>query len=420
MVAMSLPYGDGRVTFELSEERLLGILKPRERAGAKDAYAKILQALENPFGVDRLSELVKPRHKVAIAIDDVTRPTPSHLMLPPVINELKRGGVKDENVKIIVACGTHRRPTKEELVKLAGREMVNRFNVMIHDCDATDLIYMGKTSFGTRVYINRTFADADVRIVLGDVNLHYYAGYGGGRKSVLPGLSGRETILQNHALLLHPNATAGNLNGNPVHADMMEAIDFVNVHFALNVVLNSKGEIIEAFAGDVNRVFFEGVKIVDAMYKIAVKGQGDVAIVSPGGYPLDLNLFQSMKALNQNAKLVRDGGILILVSECREGHGHSTFRDWMVSFKTLKRVEEEIRREFALGGHSAYYLLRALAKVRVYLVSSMSADEVKRVFQLEPFRNVNDALEDAFSLIDKARVWVVPHGNATLPILRSS
>lgn len=417
MVDVWLPYGKTEVCVRIPTRNFLGAIEPHEKPGVPDAKAEIERALKEPVGSKRLSEIVKPEHKVAIVVDDATRPAPSHLMVPPILDELNAAGVKDENITVIFACGTHRAVTQEEAVKLLGEAVVNRVKTISHNCRAQDLVYVGTTpKYGTKVYLNRVFAEADVRILTGDVGFHYYAGYGGGRKSVLPGVSGEETIKNNHAMILHPDAKTGVLKGNPVHEDMIEAARLAKVDFILNVVANSKGEIVKAFAGDLEQAFYEGVKVVDEMYRVTVDRRADIVVVSPGGEPADLNLFQAYKGVDSALEVVKRGGVIILVAECPEGHGNQVFYDWMVKFKDLKAVEKEIKRNFVLGGHKAYYLMKALQKVQIILVSAMPDYYATNIFKLKTARAVNDALNDAFNIAGKnARVWVMPYGNFTLP-----
>jgi len=269
MVDVWLPYGKTEVCARIPIENFLGTIEPKDQPGTPDPTAEVKRALNQPIGSPKLTQIAKPGAKVAIVVDDVTRPAPSKIMLPPLLEELSLAGVKDEDITIIFGCGTHRAVTKEEAVMLLGEEIVSRYDVISHDCNAQDNVYVGTTKrHGTKVYLNRVFAEADVKILTGDVSLHYYAGFGGGRKSVLPGVSGLETIRHNHAMLLHPKARTGNLDGNPVHEDMTEAARLAKVDFILNVVQNKKGEIVKAFAGDLEQAFYEGVKLVEAMYKI--------------------------------------------------------------------------------------------------------------------------------------------------------
>jgi len=422
MVDVWLPYGKTEVCARVPTRNFLGSIEPKEKAGVSDDVKEIKRALNEPIGSKRLNEIVKPGNKVAIVVDDATRSAPSYLMVPPLLEELNDAGVEDESITIIFACGTHRAVTREEAVKLLGEEVLNRVKAVSHNFRDSNLVYVGKTKkYGTHVYLNRAFAEADVKILTGDVGFHYYAGYGGGRKSVLPGVSGNETIKQNHAMLLHPNAKTGVLDGNPVHEDMVEAARLAKVDFILNVVTNSKKEIVKAFAGDVEQAFYEGVKVVDEMYRIPVDRKADIVVVSPGGHPADLNLFQAYKGVDNALGIVKRGGIIILVAECPEGHGNQVFYDWMVKFKDLKAVQREIKRNFILGGHKAYYLMKALQKVQIFLVSAMPDYYATNIFKLKTARAVNDALNEAFNIAGKnAKVWVMPCGNYTLPELKTS
>jgi nickel-dependent lactate racemase len=421
MVDVWLPYGKTEVCVRIPTQNFLGSIEPKEKTGAPDAKAEIERALKEPVGSKRLSEIVKPEHKVAIVVDDATRPAPSHLMVPPVLDELNMAGVKNENVTIIFGCGTHGAVKNEDAVRLLGDAVLNRVKVISHDCNVQDLVYAGTTQkHGTKVYLNRVFAEADVKILTGDVCFHYYAGYGGGRKSVLPGVSGEETIKHNHAMILDPKAKTGVLEDNPVHEDMVEAAKLAKVDFILNVVTNSKGEVVKAFAGDLEQAFSEGVKVVDEMYRIPVDRKADIVVVSPGGYPADVNLFQAYKGVDNALEVVKRGGIIVLLAECSQGHGNQVFYDWMVKFGDIKAVEREIKRNFVLGGHKAYYLLKALQNHQIFLVSQMPDYYGKNIFKLKTARAVNDALNEAFKVASKnAKVWVMPFGNFSLPEVRA-
>jgi len=422
MTDVWLPYGKTEVCARIPARNFLGTIQPKEKPAAPDPHAEIEKALNNPIGTQTLDQIAQPNNTVAVVVDDITRATPTNLMLPPLLNQLNKAGVKDENITIIFACGSHRPVTPEEMKSLIGEEILNRIKAVNHDYKAKDLVFLDKTgTFGTRVYVNRMFADADVRILTGDIGLHYYAGYGGGRKSVLPGVSGAETIQHNHANLLHPKARTGVLEENPVHQDMVEAAKLAKVDFILNVVTNSKQEIVQAFAGDMEQAFNEGVKTVDEMYKVPIEQRADVVVVSSGGHPLDINLYQAYKGIDNALNAVKRNGVIILVAECPEGHGNEVFYDWTVKFKTLKDMEKEIKKHFVLGGHKSYYLLKALQRVKIILVSVMPDYLAVNVFNLKTAPAVNDALRDAFDLTDKnAKVWAMPYGNLTLPVMKTA
>jgi nickel-dependent lactate racemase len=422
MVDVWVPYGKTEVCVRVPTQNFLGSIEPKEKPGVLDARAEIERALKELVGSKKLSEIVKPEHKVAIVVDDATRPAPSHLLVPPILDELNMAGVKNENITIIFGCGTHKAVTREEAVRLLGENILNRVKAISHDCKAEDLVYVGTTQkHGTKVYLNRIFAEADVKILTGDVCFHYYAGYGGGRKSVLPAVSGEETIKHNHAMILHPNAKTGVLEGNPIHEDMVEAAKLAKVNFILNVVTNSKGEVVKAFAGDLEQAFYEGVKVVDEMYRIPVDRKADIVIVSPGGYPADVNLFQAYKGVDSALEVVKRGGVIVLLAECSQGHGNQVFYDWMVKFSDIKAVEREIKRNFVLGGHKAYYLLKALQNHQIILVSLMPDYYGTNIFKLKTARAVNDALNEAFKIAGKnAKVWAMPYGNFTLSEVKAS
>jgi len=342
-------------------------------------------------------------------------------MLLPVLDELNLAGVKDENVTVIFGCGSHRAVKPEEARLILGEEAYKRVKTVSHDCKAQDLVLVGTTKQGNKIFLNRTFAEADVRVLLGDVGIHYYAGYGGGPKSVLPAVAGEETIKFNHALMLSANARSGVLEDNPVHEDMTDAAKLAKVDFIVNVVTNSKNEIVAAFAGELLPAFNEGVRLVDEMFRVTVDRRAEIVVASCGGNPSDLNLYQAYKAIDSALEVVKRGGVIILVAECPEGNGNQAFYDWMMRYPDLKAMEREIKRNFILGGHKAYFLLKALQNHQIILVSSLPDYYATNIFKLKTARAVNDALNDAFNIAGKvARVWTIPLGNHTLPQVKAS
>jgi len=274
---------------------------------------------------------------------------------------------------------------------LLGKEVISRIKTISHNCKSEDLVYIGKTkSHGTKVRVNRVFAEADLKILLGDVGFHYYAGYGGGRKSVMPAISCSQTIQNNHAM------------------------------FIVNVVTNSKGELVRAFAGDLEKAFYEAIKLVDELYRVTVDRRADIVVVSAGGHPGDINLYQAYKGLDNALEVVKRNGTIILVAECPEGHGNQVFYEWMMRFGELKKVEREVKRHFVMGGHKAYYLLKAQKNHAIILVSSLPDYYASDIFKLKTARAVNDAFKEALKISGSAsKVWVMPEGNHTLPSVRS-
>lgn len=418
MVEVWLPYGKTEVAVSVPDSQLLGVIDGGYKKGVANPFYEVTRAIENPIGGKPLDEIVNPGDKIAIVIDDNTRPSPSHLMVKSLLKYLALLDVDWRNITVIVGCGMHTMRI-EDVPDLIGVECLEKCNVVIHDHRTKDLEYIGKTSFGTEIYLNKFFVHADVRILTGDIGLHYFAGYGGGRKSVLPAVCGSETIMQNHRLILDSAARIGMLEENPVHMDMDEAASIADVDFIVNVVLNSKDEVVKAFAGDSKKAFFEGIKLVDDIYKVPFSDRAEIVIASPGGHPKDLNLYQAYKGIHSALNLVKEKGVIILVAECPEGHGSRVFCDWMTNFKTLKRVEREIKRNFVIGGHKAYYLSNALKRVDIILVSILPDYYTKGVFRLRSDKTVNSALRSAFKISgDKSDVLIMPHASVTLPIMK--
>jgi nickel-dependent lactate racemase len=422
MVDVWLPYGKTEVCARIPTKNYLGTIEPKEKSGVKDPRAEIERALNEPIGTKRLSEIAKKDDKAAIVVNDQTRATPSHIMVSPILDELNKAGVKDQDITLIFGCGTHRPATTEEMKTLVGEEVLQRVKAVSHDCKAKDLTYLGRTKkYLTKVYVNKIFAEASIKILTGDIGLHYYAGYGGGRKSILPGVTGEETIQHNHAMILNPKARTGILEDNPIHEDMVEAAELAKPNFIVNIVTNSKRELVRAFAGDFHQAFSEGVKLVDEMYKVPIEKRADVVIVSSGGHPHDIDLYQAYKGVDNALEAVKRGGVIIWVAECPEGHGNQIFYEWMTKFKELGDMETEIKRHFQLGGHKAYFLLKALQKAQIILVSTMPEYYATSVFKLRTARALNDALRDAFDITGKdGKVWVMPYGNITLPFVKAS
>lgn len=421
MVDAWIPYGKTEICARIPTRNYLGTIEPKEKPAVKDTASEIERALNEPIGSKRLSELAKSGQRVVIVVNDHTRSTPSSIIVPPVLNELNKAGVQDSDITVIFGCGTHRSPKPEEMKALVGEEVLQRVKTISHNCRAKDLAYVGRTKALTKVYLNKVFVEADLRVLTGDIELHYYAGYGGGRKSVLPAVSGEETIQHNHAMMLHPKARTGILEGNPVHEDMIEAARLAKVDFIVNIVTNSKGELVRAFAGNLEQAFYEGVKLVDEMYKVPIERRADIVIVSPGGHPHDIDLYQAYKGVDDALEAVKRGGVIICAAECPEGHGNEVFQDWMTRFKEPKEMEAEVKRHFKLGGHKAYYLARAQQKAQIILTSTLPDYYAVGTFRLRTARALNDALRDAFDIAGKdAKVWIMPHGNNTLPIVNSS
>ncbi|MFX1519449.1 MAG: nickel-dependent lactate racemase [Promethearchaeota archaeon] len=423
MVEIELKYGEETVYADISDKNLLGVISSKNNHRIENPIPNldIGYAINNPVDKSCFDKLLDSNDKICIVVNDNTRITPSKEILPVLLNRLTNLGIKDENIEILIAVGSHRLVTEREMEELLGKEIVNRLVVENHNCQADDLVYLGDTSFGTPIELNRKFVEADKRITIGDVAFHYYAGYTGGRKSILPGVSSLRSIQKNHSNLIHPDAVTGNLKGNVIHVDMTEAAEKANVDFTISVVLDSNKEIVEIATGNIFSSFEACVKKVDAMFKVYVDKPADIVLVSSGGFPKDINLYQAQKAIEQAQTIVKPGGQLVVIAECRDGIGHKVFDDWMYQYKTLEELSKQVQTNFKLGGHKAYYMRKTMMQAEIILVSELDSELVKDPFNMTPSDSLEDALELAFSRMgNDASVWALPIGGETLPLLTPS
>jgi len=408
-------YGKGYKTFNIDDKNVLMELKQNKLDIGMVGEKEVRRALANPIGSIKLSEIVKPGEKVVIVTSDITRPMPSRVVIPPVLEELELAGVKLEDITVVFALGSHRKHTEDEKKYLVGEDVYNKVRCI--DSDPNDCKHMGMTKRGTPVDIFRTVAEADRRICLGNIEFHYFAGYSGGAKAIMPGVSTRAAIQSNHSAMVKDWAIAGELDKNPVRNDIEEVADFVPIDFIVNVVLDEKKEIIKAVAGHHVHAHREGCRFLDELYKVAIPKKADIVVTTPGGYPKDINLYQAQKALDNSKNAVRDGGIIILLASCSEGFGEGVFERWMVSGKTPDEMIADIQANFELGGHKAAAIALALKKAKIFLVSDLDKKLVKSMF-MEPFDDINDALNTAFKeLGDNAQVILMPNGGSTLPLI---
>ena len=378
---VELKFGEGVVTGDINKENILMEVGPKTADGLENPLEAVEKALENPIGTGAIYEIVKEKkpQKVVLVVNDVTRPTPYKYMLPPLMKELEGAGLKDDQITLMVATGIHRANTDQENRQTLTSEIVDRYRVVSHNPDE-NLVSLGKMSDGTELSINREVAEADMVITTGLIGLHYFAGYSGGRKSILPGVAARELITANHAMMTDPRAATGSYKENPVHWIMLEAARMAGVDFILNVVTNADKEIVSVVAGDVEEAWLEGVRFCEETSVVKLAQQADVVIAGAGGHPKDINLYQAQKALENAASAVRPGGTIILVSKCGEGYGEDVFEKWIKEAKVLQDIFDRFDRHFILGGHKAFAIARVLKEKDVILVSDMSRDDVEQLF----------------------------------------
>ena len=396
------------------DENLICVLLPNPVRHELTGTQEVARALQNPIGTPQLKEIVKPGESIAIVTSDSTRPLPSYEILPLLLDELVGSGVSQEDITVVFGLGSHRKHTPEEQKKLVGEAVYKRIKCV--DGDDSDCVRFGVTSRGTPVDIVRTVAEADRRICLGNIEYHYFAGYSGGAKAIMPGVSTRAAIQNNHSRMVEAAAAAGKLLGNPVREDIEEAANMVGVDFIVNVVLDEHKKIVRAVAGDVVLAHREGCRYLDRLYGKPIADRADIVVVSQGGAPKDLNLYQTQKALDNAKHAVRKGGVIVLVGSCKEGLGEHVFEEWMISAPNAHSMIERVQRDFQLGGHKAAAIAMVLEDADIYLVSELDAALVRRIF-LKPFSDVQSAFDAALEQCGKdASVIVMPYGGSTLPL----
>jgi nickel-dependent lactate racemase len=426
MKNIELNYGRGTVNLSLEEKNILGVIEGNEFKVSASEDEIILDALHNPIGSPRLKELVHTGETVCLVIPDITRAWQrTDKFLYRIVEELNAGGVEDKNIIIISAAGSHRKQTKEEHEKLLGKDLAKRITVIDHDCfDKENLVYVGETTYGTPVWVNKKALECDHVILAGGIVYHFLAGYGGGRKSVLPGISSYETIMHNHALCLkenlgegkNPNSACSKLKGNPVNEDMMQAASFLRPTFIFNVIAGHNGKIAAAVSGNYVEAFYEGCKIVDKMDGIDINEKADLVIATAGGFPKDINFYQTSKTIINVKEAVSEGGTMIILSQCSEGlGGNQDVQDMLLNYDNLLDREKELRREYTISKDIAYIFCEIASKYDVIFVSDLNPDFLKKA-NITVVKTLEQALQLTWSKKGKdLKTYVMTAAASTFP-----
>jgi nickel-dependent lactate racemase len=420
---MELKYGDSSFNLDLPEGGGAAIIRSspaRPGVSPEEIVATALDSCTAFFA------RVKPGEQVVIITSDITRYTGSEIYLPLLVDRLRSCGCADKDITVIIALGIHRRQSESEHKKILG-SLYGRVRVADHDCDDPGkLVTLGYTSAGIEVSINRTVAEADHVILTGTIGFHYFAGFGGGRKSVLPGVASRKSCMASHFAVLNPgdgtgknsHASTGILINNPVHQAMMDACQLLNPLFMLNTVLSPDKKLLAAFAGDWQDAHASGCSYYAKEFSFAIGAKADLVIVSCGGFPKDINLIQAHKSMEYASQALRDGGVMILLAECRDGYGNGTFFNWF-RFNGLDAFEAELRTHYEINGQTAYAMLQKALRFRIILVSHLPDEEV-RTMRMLPAKRLEEALEMAEEqLPEEYSVYIIPEGGTVLPVMRT-
>lgn len=422
-----LKYGSGEMVLKMEEKNILQVIESNPFAFEKTQEEMIQDALEHPVLSARLSELVHAGEKVCVVISDVTRAWQrTDLYLPYLVEELNKGGVKDEDILFLSATGTHRKQTDEEHRLLLGESLAKRFKIVDHDCsDKDNLRYVGKTTFGTPVWLNKQALECEHIVLTGAIVYHFLAGWSGGRKSILPGISGYETVMANHALSLKPGRGEGvqpevrsaNFINNAVHLDMLEAASFVRPTFLFNVVMG-EGRIAGAVAGNYIAAHEKGCQLVDALDGVAIQKKADVAIATAGGSPKDVNFYQSIKTLINAREATKPGGTLIILTEAREGlGGDQDVQDIILNYNNMVEREDALRAKYSISKYVGYYFGESADKYDLLLVTSLDPELLKKA-NIKTVKTLEEAMKFVYAKHGRNfKAHVMPHGANTWPQL---
>lgn len=390
-------------------------------------------ALDHPIGAGPIEEAIHPGDKVCIVISDTTRrwQQPS-AYLPVLVERLNKAGIPDKDLLILCATGTHRKQTEEEHISLVGEDLYRRIRFIDHQCDDKEhLTYMGTTSRGTPVWLDSYAMSCDKIILTGGVVYHFLAGFGGGRKSIVPGIAGRETINTNHNNALNkglgsgsnPRVCNGNMSDdNPFHSDLMECAAFAKPAYLLNVVVDDNYQIVGAFAGDWRKAHAEATKLVEQLDGVPIPHRTPLVISSAGGYPKDINLYQTSKTLSNALAAVAPGGTMILLSECREGFGDPDCEAQICNYDTMADREKDLRANFSIGGFVGFLFAETSENYHLILVTDLPAERFART-KIQ----VAHTLDEALALADKCNggsldgmeTTLMPHGGSTFPLAQA-
>jgi len=417
MKKICLPYGKAKIPVDIPQKNLLKICLLKEVPGVKDNVKVIKEAIKHPIGSPTILEIARGKRTAVVICTDISRPTPDNLLIPPILDELKMGGISDKNIKVIIARGQHRKMTEEEVKKKVGKEVLERVRVTQHDPD-NNLFYLGNTKKGHELWVNKDVVQSELKISTGNIVPHRYAGYGGGAKSVLPGISSQESIGLNHLQVETGEAALGKIEGNPVREEIEEAAKMIGLDFIVNTVMNDKNEIVKVVAGGPVKAHRTGVEICKEIYGVKIPEKADIVIAS--SHPMDISFYQASKTLEAVGHIIKDNSTIIMVSPCYEGVGGNNFLDYLKE-KTPEDIIKSIKihkERNVVEGVISYLITKCKEKAKIYLVSEGMHDKDIIEMGMFPAKSAQFVLDNILPKYgDKAKILVLPTASITLPIL---
>ena len=412
-----VPFGTGSMEAELPDSMRVSVVDPKTEAVTGTEEERIEAALAAPIGTARLEETVKPENKVLIVVNDHTRPGPNRQIVAALLRRLHRAEISDENIRFICATGSHRAPTDREMRAIVGDEVVEKYEIVLHDCrDKASLFRLGEID-GLDIWLNNAVREADFIITTGLIAPHHTAGFSGGRKSILPGITGLDTLKIHHSLPMRPyNPSMGILEGNRFHDVALAAAKKAGVDFMINAVQDLKKQNVRYVAGDIELAHAEGVRVCREHNSVSIPGLADVVVCSPGGYPRDSDLYQAQKGLAVAETLVRPGGTVILCARSELGVGEGLFPQWMKEGESPEAIIERYKREgFNVGNNKAFMYARALLRAKIVVVSELlDPEELKEMF-LDWAPDLQSALDRVLPEYENPLVTVLPRAVSMIP-----
>ena len=418
MIEYRVPYGEGELTFHLPQSVKPVIFRPKKEAGARDPVKLVENSLLFPRGGVNLEE-VRGSKTVAVSVNDKTRPAINHILLPSLLDHLRKLGFRKNQVQFYIATGTHPPMSESEYRLILPPDVIDEYSINCHNCvNKQGAKFLGYTSRGTPVWINAGYANADLKIVVGIIEPHQFQGFSGGVKSAAIGLAAEETINHNHSMMNDPNARFGVYENNPARQDVEEIGRILGINFAINAVLNSEREIVEVLSGDPVQVMKEGLSRSQKINQVHVAKKYGLVIASPGGYPKDINLYQAQKALAHAGVVTKDGGVIILVAACNEGTGSKAYEKFIANKSSHQEVFDEFKKMgFTVGEHKAYQIAQIALRVQVILVSEMP-DRLVQGCLLKSAGSIDEALIPALqNLRELDGIAIMPEAASMIPYL---
>ncbi len=414
---LHFPYGKETLSLNIPDSRLNGVLVSELHHYVSPNIPEELveSALQNPFGSEKLSELAKGKKKVVLICSDHTRPVPSRVIVPPMLREIRKGS-PDAEITLLISTGCHRETTREELIAKFGEDIVGNETIVCHNAETSPTVFLGILPSGGELHINALVAEADLVCSEGFIEPHFFAGFSGSRKSILPGVASRTTVLANHCseFIADERSRTGILEGNPIHRDMVWAARKARLAFICNVVINSEKKAIFAVAGDMEKAHEEGCRFLSSLCRVKAR-EADIVISTNGGYPLDQNIYQAVKGMTAAEATVKEGGVIIMIARSADGIGGDGFYHQMADekdiHKTMALFMSRGRNETVPDQWQTQIFLRILMRARVIYVSE-APDNIVKDLHMIPAHSLEEALEKAEGLIGKpdASVTAIPDG----------